>query len=273
MGANFNLFLTYVSFMYQTIVRQQKKFKEFKNEWPNFKFKPIKLLNKYERWRKVADILKVSKAAKLRLEWIIYYYEGHNVSTISRHFGINRKTFYKWFKIFDKNNLYALHLLQDKSKAPKHVRQREITPLEEQRIIILRKKYIKYGKIKLKIIYQREYQETISSWKIQKVIEKYKLYYHPIKTARINKKKARSRQMGKKKKTIELIKNLPDHKKTAGYIICSDTIQIYWNGLKRYIFTAIDKYGKFAYARMYKSKSSLNGKDFLYRCRGNMIMS
>ena len=74
MGANFNLFLTYVSFMYQTIVRQQKKFKEFKNEWPNFKFKPIKLLNKYERWRKVADILKVSKTAKLRLEWIIYYY-------------------------------------------------------------------------------------------------------------------------------------------------------------------------------------------------------
>jgi len=40
-------------------------------------------------------------------------------------------------------------------------------------------------------------------------------------------------------------------------------IVIYWNGLKRYIFTAIDYYSKIALAFMYKSKSSLNAKDFL----------
>lgn len=239
--------------------------------WPRgksfFLQKPIKLLNKYERWRKTAEILKISKEAKNRLEWIIYYYEKSdlNASQTARHYGISRKTFHKWFNVFNEDNLYTLYLLQNQSKAPKNVRQREITPLEEQRIIKLRKKWIRYGKIKLKIKYQQEYGEEISSWKIQKVIEKYKLYYHPVKTARINRKKAKSRQRGRKKKTIELIKNVPDYQKTSGYIICLDTIVIHWNGLKRYIFTAIDKYGKFAYARMYKSKSSLNGQDFLYR--------
>ena len=42
-------------------------------------------------------------------------------------------------------------------------------------------------------------------------------------------------------------------------------IVIYWQGLKRYIFTAIDYYSKIALAYMYKSKSSLNAKDFLKR--------
>ena len=240
---------------------------EFKSIWPDFKFKPIKLLNKYERWRRVAKILKASKEAKNRLEWIIYYYDksGMNASQTARRYGISRKTFHKWLNEFDEDNLYTIYLLEDKSKAPKNVRQSEITRMEEERIIKLRKQWIRYGKIKLAIKYQQEYNEKISSWKIQKTIEKYKLYYHPAKIDRVNKKKAKTRKYGKKKKTIELIKNLPDYKKTSGYIICLDTIVIHWQGLKRYIFTAIDKYGKFAYARMYKSKSTFHSKDFLYR--------
>lgn len=215
----------------------------------------------------MAKILKISKEAKQRLEWIIYYYEkaDKNASLTYRRFGIAPKTFYKWFKPFDENNLYSIHLLENKSKAPKRVRQREITPVEKERIIELRKKHIRYGKIKLAVIYKTKYGETISSWKIQKVIESKKLYYNPVKTAKIAKKKAKTRAKGPKKKTIELIKNLPDYKKTSGYIICLDTIAIHWNGIKRYVFTAIDKYGKFAYARIYKSKSSKNGEDFLYR--------
>lgn len=228
-----------------------------------FPREPIKLLNKYERWRKVADILKLSKTAKLRLEWIIYYHQDQNTSQTARHFGISRKTFYKWFNEFDEDNIYTLYNLEDRSKAPDHVRQRKITPLEEQRIVELRKKHIRWGKMKLRKLYEKEYNEPISSWKIQKVIEKKKLYFNPKRTAKI----ARKRQVAQKKKRITELKlyKLPWYKKKAGYIICLDTIVIYWNGLKRYIFTAIDKYGKAAFARMYKSKSSINGRDFLYR--------
>lgn len=221
----------------------------------------IFLMNEYDRWRKVTDIFKLSKAAKLRLEWIIHYQE-HNASETATHFGISRKTFYKWYGVFDRDNIYSLYKLEDKSRAPKRVRQREITSEQQLRIILLRKKRIRYGKMKLKRLYEQEYGEKMSSWHIQKVIEAKKLYYNPVKTAKITRK----RQKAQKKKRITELK-VPFYKRKPGYIICIDAIVIYWNSIKRYIFTAIDKFGKVAFARTYKSKSSYNAKDFLLRLK------
>lgn len=233
--------------------------------WPQYLkdpwSKPFKLLPEQERWRKIGKTLQLSRQARLRLEWIIYFYEYKNVSLTCRHFGISRKTFYKYWNEFDKDNIYSMYRLENKSKAPHHVRQRQTTLLQETRIINLRKRYIRYGKIKLAKIYEQEYGESISSWSAQKVIEKYKLYFNPIKTAKISRK----RQMAQKKKRITELNKISWLKKRPGCLVCLDTIVIHWNGLKRYIFTAIDKYGKFAYAKMYKTKSSLNGQDFLYR--------
>lgn len=228
-----------------------------------FKEGPFKLLDEHERWRRVAKILKLSKAARLRLEWIISYYDGYNATEVSRRYGIARKTFYKWYGKFDRENLYSLYQLEDQSKAPKKVRQRELTSVQEQRIIQLRKQYIRWGKEKLAVVYEEEYQEKISAWKVQKVIERYQLYYHP---AKVHKNRLKRKRARKKKRITELkLDKLYEFQKKAGYIICLDTITLYWNSLKRYIFTAVDKYGKVAYARMYSSKSSKNGEDFLLR--------
>lgn len=241
--------------------------KTFENIWPYFEFKEIKLLNKYQRWLKVADILKISKQGKQRLKWIIYYYKqsNKNASLTSRHFGISRKTFHKWLKVFNENNLYTIFLLENKSRAPYHVRQKEVTQLEETRIIKIRKQYMTWGKMKLQVIYKNEFNEKISYWKIQYVIKRYNLFLNPKKVFRTVDKRNRTRFKGSKNRTIDLITKLPKYKKKAGYIICLDTVEKRVQGIKRYIFTAIDKYGKMAYARMYKTKSSSNGKDFLYR--------
>jgi transposase InsO family protein len=228
-----------------------------------FPFYPDSLAGEYDRWREVARILKISREARLRLEWIICYHEGRNAAQVARHFGIARKTFYKWFSGFDKDNLYSLYKLEDRSRAPKRVRQRETTPTQEQRIIRIRKQHIRWGKEKLAVVYEEEFGEKISSWKIQKVIESWKLYYHPKSAHRIKLKKKKAR---KKKRITELeLDKLYWFQKKAGYIICLDTVEVRANSLKRYIFTAIDKYGKAAYARMYRNKSSKNGEDFLLR--------
>jgi IS30 family transposase len=89
------------------------------------------------------------------------------------------------------------------------------------------------------------------------VIEKYKLYYHPKKEARMNRKR---RQSVKRKRITEL-----KAKPLTGLLLCMDTIVVYWNSTKRYIFTAVDKHAKIAFARMYTTKSSRNAQDFLYR--------
>ena len=196
----------------------------------------------------------LSRQAKQRIKWFDYYRQRENASLTCRRFGISRKTFHKWKNRYDPNNLFTL---EDCDKAPIRKRQREITPSQESKIIRLRKEHICYGKIKLSKIYEREYGERISSWKIQKVIEKYRLYHNPVKTARIAHKRLKA---VKKKRIAELRK-----KSRNGFLLCLDTVEIRWNNLKRYILTGIDSFSKVAFARMYKNANSYNASDFLNR--------
>jgi len=214
--------------------------------------------NKYERWRKTAKVLKLSKKANQRLDWIIYYHTkaNHNAKLTCRHFGIVRSQWYYWFKRFDETNLRSL---EDNSRAPKHTRQKEYTPLQYERIVKLRKQYIRYGKAKIFRLYQKQYplDKNISEWKVQSIIQSANIYYNAKKQWKINKKRAKSQV----KKRITELKLKPK----AGYLVCLDTIVKHWNGQKRYILTAIDKYTKLAFARMYHNHSSLSTEDFLLR--------
>ena len=221
-----------------------------------FGFAPVVLLSQPERWRKQAEVLKLSKQACLRLEWIIYYETTgkNNASLTCRHFGIVPKTFYKWKNIFDGKDL---NLLEDRSRAPKRTRLREITATEEDRIIRLRKAHLRWGKMKIARLYLNTYGEKVSSWKVQYTIIKYKLYFHPIKNAKTQKKRLK----GHKKKRITDLKKKP----FSGYLVALDTIVLYLNETKRYILTAIDTVSKIAFARMYTTKSSANASDFLQR--------
>lgn len=196
----------------------------------------------------------LSNQAKQRIKWFDYYHKCNNASLTCRYFGISRKTFYKWNKLYDPNNLCSL---EDQDRAPINKRRREITPEQETRVVCLRKTHIRYSKIKLAKIYEQEYNETISSWKIQKTIEKYKLYCNPRKIARTTNKRLRAI---KKKRITELRK-----KPKTGFLICIDTVEIRYNKTKRYIFTAIDRYSKVAFALMYKNANSYNAADFLNR--------
>jgi hypothetical protein len=49
-------------------------------------------------------------------------------------------------------------------------------PTQEERIRRLRKRYPYYGKKKLKVLYEKENSEGISTWKIERVIRRHKLY-------------------------------------------------------------------------------------------------
>jgi transposase InsO family protein len=196
----------------------------------------------------------LSQEAKSRLKWMDYYRTTKNVSLTCRHFNISRKTFHKWKKVYDPYNLATL---ESGDRAPKKKRQREITSEQEMRVVALRKQHIRYGKEKIAQRYREIHNEFISAWKVQKTIEKYRLYYHPKRTEAIRKKRARSQH---KKRITQL-----QQKNLSGFLLQIDTVVIYWNQFKRYIVTGIDKYSKIAFARMYEQHSSYNSRDFLYR--------
>jgi len=222
-----------------------------------FKKKPIVLMSRHERWKKVAKEQKVSREALKRLEWIIFYETkgGFNASFTCRYFGIAPKTFYKYLNRFDQNPAS----LEDHSRAPQNVRKREITLEQEDRIVFLRKANMFYGKEKLRAEYNEVYSEDISDWKIGYTIRKHKLYPDVRK---VEKHRLRINRSQSKKRITELKKKT---RNSLGHLLQIDTIVIHMFGLKRYILTAIDTFGKLAFARVYRNQSSYSAADFLKR--------
>jgi transposase InsO family protein len=212
------------------------------------------LMNKYDRWRKQAELLKLSKKAKQKLEWFVYYYSKANekASVTIRYFGIGKTVFYKWLSVFDDTNLRAL---EEGSRSPINRRTPNPKPLMEQRILSLRKLHPEYGKMKLQALYQFHYKQCISSWQCQLVIEKYHLQRKPVKGNRSFTKQSLS------KRRIQQLKK----EQKPGFLAAFDTIVIYWNGKKIYIVTAIDTVSKIAWARAYTTHSSATTKDLFQR--------
>ena len=202
----------------------------------------------------LASMPKLSVSARKRLAWMDHYHQHQNISLTCRHFGIARKTFHQWKKRYQP---FHLESLEERSRRPKRTRQWQVSRLQEARVLALRRKYIRYGKEKLKVLYEQQYQEKISSWKIQRVIEKHNIYYSPKKTELLRRKRRASEP---KRRITELKRQSQE-----GFLIQTDTIVLNWPWGKRYILTGIDHYSKIAFARMYKSKHSKHAADFLRR--------
>ena len=193
-----------------------------------FKRKPLVQKSRYELWREVANLLGFNAQERLRVEWMVFYYTvgKENVTLTAQHFDVSRKTFHKWLKRF-KNSKYNIRSLADQSKVPHHKRKWEVTLIQEDRIRYLRNRYPYYGKKKLKVLYEKEHSEEISTWKIERVIRRYKLYPDQRKAEKTCRKRARARQKPKKR-IIHLVKEGRPY-----FLFQLDTIVIYWNNVKR----------------------------------------
>jgi transposase InsO family protein len=229
--------------------------------WASFKqtyfTRKHRLRGEHDRWRKIAELQRLSRAARGRLEWIIFWESNHkDASLTARHFGIARKTFYKWLNRFEKDYVRGL---EEEARTPHRRRSREYTPRQYARIVLLRQEHLRYGKMKLPALYRRQHPEdhTLSAWKVQCIIERSGLYYEPAKQARMNRKRVRTRS---RRKITEL-----KRKPVSGFLLCLDTIVRHWQWNKRYILTAIDRHTKVAFARMYTTHSSEAARDFLTR--------
>jgi Helix-turn-helix domain len=120
--------------------------------WSSFKrryfTKKHALRDEHDRWRKVAELQRLSRAARGRLEWVIFWEKnGRDVSLTARHFGIARKTFYTWSARFEKDFLRGL---EDRSRTPHRTRSRTYTPRQYENVLFLRRQHLRYGKMKLR---------------------------------------------------------------------------------------------------------------------------
>jgi transposase InsO family protein len=199
-------------------------------------------------------MLPLSRGARKRLRWFVdcaTVFKG-NVRKTCRYHGIPPKTFYYWRNRFDIGNPRSL---EERSRRPKYGTLPVLRPQETQRIFELRSQYPYYSKMKIAVLYKRMYGKTVSSWQVQRVIERFKLYPNLVRAQRLAKKRVRA----KKKQRI---KQCPKEAWT-GWMISMDTIVIYVLGRRRYIFTAIDHRSRLLFTRAYSNSSSRSAADFL----------
>jgi len=210
-----------------------------------------------KHWRNLAEYWRLSPGGRERLEWMIFYYTVGNRSArgTASYFGIAPKTFHKWKGRFNPKRIQSLEEL---SRAPKKKRTWQVSPTEESRVRTLREKHIKYGKRKLKVLYQEEYSEEISTWKIERVVRKPQLY--PDYQEQQRRRRQARRRSNKPKTRIQTLKE-----GYQGTLWHTDTVILWWYGVRRVIFTAMEDKTKLAFAHVYKNNTSRKAKDFLKR--------
>ncbi len=112
-----------------------------------------------------------------------------------------------------------------------------------------------YSKFKIAVLYEQMYREKISSWQIQRVIERYKLYPDIKRARRI----AGKRRWGPKKKRILGCTLEP----WTGWMFSIDSVLVYIGGQRKCIFTAIDRHSRLLFTRVYHKHNSHAASDFL----------
>lgn len=216
----------------------------------------------------VADYLDnpQKKAIERRLE-ILQFFDEFGLEATRKAFKVSRSTIFLWKKkIYDAGG--KLSALAPGNRAPVNRRKRVVHPFINKFIINYRTAHPRADKttitpsltaacIKAGVI-------PISESTVGRIIHDLKERGGLPKNSRlrINAKTGNLREI-KSRKAFRKARRRgfrPDH---PGDLVEMDTISIFMNGVKRYLFTAIDTKTRFAFAYAYKSNSSANGQDFL----------
>ncbi len=200
-----------------------------------------------------------STRGKFRLK-VIEHFESHGLRSCMDAYGVSRATIYRWFKLY-KSSGKELTSLIPRSRSPKVKRKMMVKRELINYIRKLRRDHYRLGKEKIKPFLD-EYCETndldsISVSTIGKVIRRYDMLHPPNGRVYHNP----SSKWAKRKVSYKnRVKRSPKIS-TPGYIQI-DTMLRFMEGIRTYIFNAIDLSTRFQFSYAYHSASSSDGLDF-----------
>jgi transposase InsO family protein len=204
-----------------------------------------------------------SQIAKYRLD-VIEFYDKHGTKATIDAFKVSRRSIFRWRKMFIKSKRCLDSLIPD-STIPKRKRVMNTDSRIISFIKQIRVDHPHLGKEKIKPLLDRYCKQeqilTISESTIGKIIIRHKLirpkrygrYYHNPNSIRAQKGVRYKLKVKRSPKPSEF-----------GYVEI-DTIVKFVDGMKLYIFNAVDIKLKFEYACAYSKLNSTNGEDFLSR--------
>lgn len=103
----------------------------------------------------------LSREARVRLQWMDYYEaRGGNATLTSRHFGISRQTFYRWWRRYDPHRLSSL---ESGSHRPRRGRQPTWTQEVALAVLHQREQHPRWGKDKLVVLLRQSGHKVSTS--------------------------------------------------------------------------------------------------------------
>lgn len=201
---------------------------------------------------------------------VIKFFEEFGKEATKRAFNKGRSTIYLWKKQVKQSGGY-LSALMPQSKAPKNHSKRKVGSEITEFIRQYRESHPGVDKVTIKpvldafcltlsisSISESTIGRVIADLKVRGLIPNYQ-----VKTT-INGKTGNLRVRGttRKEKKLRIGSYRPEK---PGELVQIDAIELFLNGIRRYILTALDVKTKFAFAYCYKTLSSKTARDFMMR--------
>ncbi len=198
---------------------------------------------------------------------IIEFFDDYGTEATRKAFGKGRSTIFLWKQKMRKSG-GKLSALAPGDKAPICKRKRLVHPFILDFILKYRADHPGADKTTitpvLAVACQRTGMKSVSESTVGRIIHDLKEKGKLPKSTRItiNGRTGQLLVRGARQKKRKMRRKgfLPQK---PGDLIQMDSVSIFTDGLKRYIFTAIDISTRFAFAYTYKSNSSASGSDFL----------
>jgi transposase InsO family protein len=222
--------------------------------------------------QKLSDIMDHPQREEIenRLK-IIDFFDEYGADATRKAFGKSRSTVYLWKKKL-KSAQGRLTALAPGNRAPLRRRKRRVHPFIEQFIITYRTGHPGVDKLTITPVLKaacieagiRPPSESTVGRIIHDLKEKKRLPCPARlgidgRTGKLHVRKSQPRIFKTRRKGF--------WPKLPGELVEIDTVDIFVDGLKRYLITAIDLPTRFAFAYIYKSSSSACARDFLAKLR------
>ena len=217
------------------------------------------------------SILKASKneVAAFRVK-VLEYHKKYKMTATLEAFGISRATLYRWKKTLKESEGRATSLIP-KSRAPKVPRQPETKQEVKAFIKQYREAHPGVGKETIKYalddVCALNGLKTVSASTIGRRVKEMKKkgeFLECQKTLTVDARTGKLKQRGQAKKRKKL-RRKGYAPQACGDLVQMDSITLFEQGLKRYLVTAVDVKGRFAFAYEYATLSSLSAKDFMQK--------
>jgi transposase InsO family protein len=203
----------------------------------------------------------ITKEAKQR-EKILLFWKKYGLQAATDAYGAKQSTLYLWWKTY-KEGGYKTNSLNPGTQARIQNNKRKINPLILKEVRRLRlEECPNMGKAKVKknldVFCKKNKINIYSESKIGRIIKEKKIYHHRQKVYHNGRVKQVKKQ-SKLRKPKDLNINSP------GDLIEVDVVVRFVGLMKRYIVTAVDVYGRYAFAYCYNRHNSLCARDFVQK--------